>query len=304
MSNVIVLMSSYNGARFLNEQLQSILDQDFDGNITVLIRDDGSKDTTLNLIRRVKQSDTRTLEVIEGKNLGPQRSFLALIQLAGDADYFFFADQDDIWYPDKIQRGVDALRKCDGPACFTSNYDIYNSDLEQKRERVLKERPPFRPLKIIFYNQIPGCAMGFNRQLMNALKNVKLSNVMMHDSMTLAFAAAIGEVLYDEQPGIAHRIHGDNVVGEGHKKIVLHKWLVEKIGLVLHKEDYNLSEMAGQFLASGRVKKTCEEDLLLLRDYKKSWVNTMRLLKHPDSHDVFLDRTTLSIRSKILLHLF
>ena len=148
--------------------------------------------------------------------------------------------------------------------------------------------------------------MGFNHKLMLLLKQLQLENVMMHDSMALSLAALCGEVIYDEEPRITHRIHLANVVGHGHKKIVPHKWIKEKLRLVLHKEDYDLSEMARQFLelAGDTAHAEYAADMALLRDYKKSWRNTRSLLKHPDSQGVPWDRTTLSIRSKIRLHLF
>lgn len=303
MEKTIVLMSTYNGQAFLKKQLDSIFEQDYSEKIETIIRDDGSIDNTKEIISQYPQSDKRIITLIEGTNVGPQKSFLELIRLSGEADYYFFADQDDIWYKDKISRAINSIRPYDIPACYCSNYDIYNCDMHKIRRNVITERPNFKPLSIIFYNQIPGCVMGFNKNLMDALKKIKIDNVMMHDSMVLSFCACIGKIVYDKRPTIAHRIHGDNVVGEGHKKIIPHKWIVEKTKLVLKKDDYDLTVMADQFIKTNLVKYYLS-DLILLRDYKKKWSNTFNLLRHPDSHYIFMDRTTLSIRCKILMHVF
>ena len=304
MVDVNILMSTYNGEKYIEEQLDSIINQDFKGRIKITVRDDGSADKTVALVRKYENSDNRIIEIIEGNNLGPQKSFLELIRIADAADYYFFSDQDDIWYPHKISEAVSMLETVSEPACYCTNYDLYNDNLKQKRECIIKEKPTFTPIKSLLYNQIPGCVMGFNYKLMSILKKLELNNIMMHDSMVLSLAASTGTIIYNDKASISHRIHGNNVVGEGHKKIIPHKWIVEKIKLVINKDAYDISEMAEEFIRNAQIKKEYISDLYLLRDYKKSMSNTLRLLKHKDSHDVFLDRTTLSIRFKILLHVF
>ena len=304
--HAVVLMSTYNGQQYLTEQLDSIFAQTWQGMITVLIRDDGSKDDTISLIETYSQMENRKILLYKCVNTGPQRSFLELIRIAEDADYYFFADQDDVWDLDKLDVAIRAMEQYDVPVSYCSNFRHAHMNLEVYEERALAQRPKFSPLQIIFYNQIPGCVMGFNRKLMLLLKQLQLVNVMMHDSMALSLAALCGEVIYDEKPRITHRIHLANVVGHGHKKIIPHKWIKEKLMLVLHKENYDLSEMARQFLelAGDTVHTEYAADISLLQDYKKSWRNTRLLLKHPDSQGIAWDRTTLSIRFKIGLRLF
>lgn len=304
MIDVIVLMSTYNGEAHIREQLDSIIHQNYEGNIRVLIRDDGSKDETVRIIEEYKEMGNREVCVVRGQNIGPQRSFLELIRGAEEAKYYFFSDQDDIWYADKIKNAVKAMENKSNPTCYCSNYDIYNTQLDKMREHIIESKPQFTPIKIIMYNQIPGCVMGFNHKLMRILKGIHIENVMMHDSMVLSLASTVGDIIYDDKSTIEHRIHSNNVVGEGHKKIILHKWLVEKIRLVINKDNYDISEMANAFLQTGKVKKAYENDLKLVRDYKKKFQNTIRLLRHPDTHDDVWDRTTISIRCKILFHVF
>lgn len=304
---VVVLMSTYNGSRYLKEQIQCIFDQTYPGRITVLIRDDGSRDDTVALAQGFPQRENRKIQVVRGENVGPQRSFLALIRMAPKADFYFFADQDDVWDPEKIQTGVDAMRPySDVPAAACSNYRLSDMELQVYDTAAIRETPKFTPLQILFYNKIPGCCMGFNHALMEKLQRMTVENVMMHDSVALALAAVTGQVLYDEQPRITHRIHRDNVVGDGHKKIVLRKWIPEKLRLLTRKEDYDLSELAENFLAVGgsQIREEYRKDLELLRDFKKSMRGTCRLLRHPDSQGRLLDRTVLSIRCKILFHIF
>lgn len=307
--NVIVMMSTYNGSKYIVEQIETIFNQDYLGNINVLIRDDGSSDDTLNVIDKIKIPSNRNIKIYKETNIGPQKSFLKLIEYAEKADFYFFADQDDIWDLDKIRIAVEQMsanRYESLPVVYCSNYRLVNENLNTRVSSAINVTPKFSPLKIIFYNQIPGCTMGFNYALVKLLKKLTLDDVMMHDSMSLSLCSLYGDIIYDSSPRITHRIHGNNVVGEGHKKIIFQKWIVEKIKLLFNKEAYDLSEMAKQFLDLNERINNWEfkEELLLLQNYKKNYKNTFLLLRHPDSNDLFGDRTTMSIRCKILFHLF
>ena len=305
--DAVVLMSAYNGQKYIAEQLRSIAEQDFQGRIHILIRDDGSKDGTIAEIRKIALPDNRTIEVMEEENIGPQKSFLRLLNCAPAAGYYFFADQDDVWDADKISHAVEKMEEENGePAVYCSNYRLSDMDLKEINEAVLEKEPVFTPLRITFYNEIPGCTMGFNFSLLKIFRKLHLEDCMMHDSLVLALAAHCGEIIYDPAPRITHRIHTENVVGMGHKKIVWPEWFKEKLNLLIKKESYDLSETAGAFLGAteGMGGRKYVEDLELLRDYKKSCGNTFRLLRHRDSKSIWWDRTTMSIRCKILFHIF
>ena len=108
-NDVVVLMSTYNGEKYIKEQIDSIFAQTYQGRITILIRDDGSSDATKETVQALAKSDLRDVVFIEGENCGPQKSFLNLIQSAPEASWYFFADQDDVWDDDKIEIAVNAM---------------------------------------------------------------------------------------------------------------------------------------------------------------------------------------------------
>ena len=91
---VLVLMSTYNGAIFLKEQLDSILNQE-DVNVELLIRDDGSTDSTKFILKEYENYPNCT--IVYGNNIGASNSFLWLLENCGKSDYYSFSDQDDIW---------------------------------------------------------------------------------------------------------------------------------------------------------------------------------------------------------------
>ena len=105
---VCVLISTYNGERFLEEQIASIIAQK-GVEVDILVRDDGSSDMTCSLLERWQKEGK--LKWYKGENLGFARSFMNLLKTASGYDYYAFCDQDDIWLEDKLQRAVTALEK-------------------------------------------------------------------------------------------------------------------------------------------------------------------------------------------------
>ena len=115
---VQILMSTYNGEMFLEKQLDSILAQNYP--IELLIRDDGSSDRTVEIIKRY-QKKNKNICLVEGHNLGVISSFFELFRIADEsADYFALADQDDIWFPNKVERAVSAFH-----SLFKHHFCVY-----------------------------------------------------------------------------------------------------------------------------------------------------------------------------------
>ena len=102
----VILLSTYNGGAYLRKQLDSVLSQSV-ADFTLLIRDDGSSDDTLNILNTY--SDPR-IRILTGENLGPAGSFFALLEEARimGAEHIFFCDQDDIWMPHKLEKLLSA----------------------------------------------------------------------------------------------------------------------------------------------------------------------------------------------------
>ena len=101
---VVILISTYNGEKYLAEQLDSLLNQTYQ-NIKIFIRDDGSKDKTIDIIKEY-QKKSEKIFLTEGKNIGFINSFFELLKLSNNADYYAYCDQDDVWMEDKIERAV------------------------------------------------------------------------------------------------------------------------------------------------------------------------------------------------------
>ena len=215
---VAVLMSTYNGSRYLSQQLESVLQQTV-GDFTLLIRDDGSKDDTLQLLQQCQDPRVR---VFAGKNLGPSGSFFALLEEARklDADQVFFCDQDDIWMPQKIELLLAELAKCpSGPALVFSDFSMIDGEgniTGDSYANMAQLRIPrdgnFFP-KLLAQPYVFGCASVLNKALLDLIANPP-EGIEMYDCWIALVASVFGTVRYLATPTIYHRFHTNNATGK------------------------------------------------------------------------------------------
>lgn len=219
MYRVQVLMSTYNGERYLKEQIDSIIKQK-DVEVSLLIRDDGSKDNTAKILEEYGKFSN--ISVIYGANLGATRNFFELIRLSGDYDYYSFADQDDVWDEDKLICAVNMLNDYSKiPCVYSSNTRLVDEKLKPLKS-VLYE-PKISLGSVIVKNISAGCTMVMNNVLMKQLKAYIPSNVPYHDWWVNVVTLSLGgKIVFDEKPHISYRQHGNNVVGAQEDK--LKKW--------------------------------------------------------------------------------
>lgn len=234
MRKVLVLMSTFNGERFLKEQIESVMKQ-VDVHVTLLIRDDGSNDNTVNLINDF-QSRYNNIVLIQGENCGSAQSFLKLLNEAttnfANYDFFAFCDQDDVWKDDKLKSAVMILdnQSKDVPCLYIGAYQMVDVNLNNI---VTPKRIPKLTLPAAMASNLAtGCTMVFNLCLAKLISaNIHLKNIIMHDYWIYLVCLAVrGFVYYDEIPHILYRQHGNNVIG-GLKDPFIKRWIVRFIKL-------------------------------------------------------------------------
>lgn len=208
---IIVLLSTYNGEKFLEEQLRSIILQR-NVNLEIIVRDDGSKDSTCKILQ--KWQNKGFLRWYSGANLGPARSFMHLLMQSPDADYYAFCDQDDIWLPEKLSIALDKIKDHGNEAAIY----ISNLCLVDQNQKIIgytsKERFSLTLAESLIYNPATGCTMVINRKMRDVLSLYEPSTMVMHDSWIYKVAISIGGFVYcDSQSHIYYRQHGDNLVG-------------------------------------------------------------------------------------------
>lgn len=212
--DVVVLLSTYNGERYLAEQLESILSQKFECNLTLIIRDDGSSDNTRNILLAHEKANQNII-LSFGDNVGVVQSFFELLKMANEtlhADFYFLCDQDDIWLPDKIKRACGMLRMQNGSCLYSSSLNVTDEHLQHKY--VMKHSLAHSSYDAIYTNAVTGCTAAWNKHFQELIRIPDGSEeVLMHDWWLYLIAAFFGTHVYDERPSIMYRQHSANVVG-------------------------------------------------------------------------------------------
>ncbi|NKB34514.1 MAG: glycosyltransferase [Pseudomonadales bacterium] len=232
---IAILLSTYNGAKFLQEQLDSLLNQTY-LNTVIVIRDDCSSDPTPELVSHYADSHPDKIHVVanDNQNLGASGSFSFLIEyvlankplLQLDAAYMMFCDQDDVWYSDKIEKQVKAILaveaegsedESDGvPVLVHTDLQVVSEENQAIAESLVRyqgleiERNRFS--NMVISNLVTGCTTLINEPL--ARKAVPVSGqAIMHDWWLALVAAAFGKVIFLDAPSVHYRQHGSNTIG-------------------------------------------------------------------------------------------
>lgn len=255
-SFVEILMATYNGEKFLSDQLESILNQTHQ-NLRILIRDDGSTDTTLQIIERYKSQHPEKIILLpntEDKASGPIQNFSKLLSFS-TAPYVLLSDQDDFWLPEKISILLAAIQEIEqqySPALPI----LVHSDLLVVDERlhtinrsfwnyigVNSNRDSFENLLV--QNIVTGCAAILNRSLVDLCGPIP-KKAMMHDWWLALAASSMGNITKIDLPTVMYRQHGANTLGAKQFSWTL-SYFVEKFKILLKPEEkYFLTECIAQ----------------------------------------------------------
>jgi len=209
----IVLMSSYNGEKYIQTQIDSILNQKCRIPFELCVRDDGSSDRTCEILEEYAQKGL--LQWYTGPNLRSAKSFLELIDHCPGYEYYAFADQDDYWQPDKLDRGVAALETVTGPGLYFSNARLVDSKLNDLGRDVYHTCPYRDYYTLLCQGGLLGCTMVFNAPLANLIQNSPTPDTLiMHDFYTAAVCDLFdGHILYENTATMLYRQHSNNVIG-------------------------------------------------------------------------------------------
>ena len=211
LPNVLILLSSYNGEKYIDELLVSLIGQ-IDVNLYLLVRDDGSTDKTIDKIQQY--GSELQISVIRGMNIGADNSFKHLISEARNLvfDYVAFCDQDDIWLHDKLSRSIEQLN-LSGKSHYSSKRLIYSKH-GNKTKLYPKSHVHSDLQRRIFENPSSGCTVVVSRE--HFLKLVKLEIHNLHgnyDHILQLTSSALNEVHFDHESRIFYRVHENNSVG-------------------------------------------------------------------------------------------
>ena len=224
MNKIDILLATYNGSQYLPEQLDSILNQSY-GNINVIIRDDGSSDNTVMIIKEYEQKDNRVKLLNDNLgNLGFVRNFEELMKNS-TSDYIMFSDQDDIWYNDKVEISytrMKAIEESNGKSCpilVHTNSRIMNYETRTKSLFISNYAKKSSFENSFFNFFVQGSTILINKSLKReALPFSK--EVYLHDRYLHLIAEFVGVRSYIDKPTMDYRQHSNNEIGSRGTNII------------------------------------------------------------------------------------
>jgi glycosyltransferase involved in cell wall biosynthesis len=203
-----ILLATFNGERFLAEQLDSILSQD-DPDFVLLVRDDGSTDRTLDILASYAAADQRVVLLASSGHLGAPGSFAELTRAAPtNAPVYLYADQDDVWMPYRLARARAALVHKPSPTLYGSRVEYADTELRPgPRSRSVRR---FGLGNALVENVFTGCASAINSAARDLLVEVTRPEDTCFDWWAYLVLATFGDLATDDVVTVRHRFHGAN----------------------------------------------------------------------------------------------
>ena len=274
-------MSTYNGERFIERQIKSILAQK-NVDFQLFIRDDGSSDNTINVIKKIQiqYKDKIVLLPLDGNNYGAANSFMYLLDYVLNKstvkfEFFSFADQDDYWLETKLEKALSAIEKSDKPALYFSTKTIVDSNLKKM------DVSDFFYYEGSFYQYFTmsnayGCTFMFNRKLAMLCCHKPDNPLIYHDAWIYRIAGCIdSNIVQDSTSSILYCQHGNNVVGKNEY------WTIKKgLNRLFHKRNHILLSIFREIYTqhADKLNHDALEILPVICSYNKSFLNRFRLI--------------------------
>ena len=213
MKTVTVLLSTYNGEKYLKAQLDSLIAQK-NVSLNILVRDDGSSDSTIDILKKYKEKGF--LNWYTGNNKKTAMSFYDLMLHAPKSDYYAFCDQDDVWLEDKLYIAIEKLNKFDDkyPCLYYGTPRLVDSNLCNIKNPKSSYHCMKKFSQSIINSNATGCTMVFNNCLLKIVTEKKPLYIDMHDSwIHKVCIISGGNLVFDEDVHILYRQHSNNVIG-------------------------------------------------------------------------------------------
>ncbi len=215
---ISVCMAAYNGGRYIDEQIQSILRQ-LGSDDELIIIDDGSSDSTPSIVSASQKVDRRISLIHNETNRGVFFSFERALRLAR-GEIVFLSDQDDLWLEGKVQSMLEVFEKNPQVTLVSSDASVIDGQGNLLSESFFRQRGKFRSgvIATLLKNKYLGCTLAFRRSMLSAILPFP-RDIPMHDIWIGLVNALYGESYFIDRPLIAYRRHGANVSPGRHRGV-------------------------------------------------------------------------------------
>lgn len=218
MEQVDILLATYNGEKYLQEQIESILKQTY-SNFRLIISDDCSKDKTKDIIREYAKKDSRIKYYFQDRNLGYVKNFEFLLSTV-QSEIYALSDQDDVWMPQKIEKYVEKMKHENADLVFgdleivDKDLNLINKSFNDYMNLSVKIEKCNNYEMLYLYNCVTGCTIVSKRKLLEKVLPLPTdSKHICHDYWIALMASIYGKISYIKEPYIKYRQHENNQVG-------------------------------------------------------------------------------------------
>lgn len=227
--NIDILVATYNGEKYLKEQLDSLINQTYK-NIRILISDDCSNDKTRDILNEYKKKDKRIILYLHDKNFGNYIKNFEFLLTKVKSKYFALCDQDDVWLNDKIEKTYKKLIEDNADLAYTDlcivdeNLNVVNSSMWDYLK--IRKKIKYNDWRTEYlYNCVTGCTLlARSKFIQKLLPLPKKSEYMVHDYWIALYVSLHGKITYLNESTILYRQHGNNLVGAGKKSTKFKKF--------------------------------------------------------------------------------
>lgn len=272
MEKVLVLLATYNGEKYLQEQLDSLYMQE-EVDVHILVRDDGSTDSTIDILE--ENSKNHNLDWYQGDHKNVSKSFFELMQKGAETKYelFAFCDQDDVWDSNKLKIAVERINKVNTMALYycgqrlVNDQRVFIENHELNKNRTLKTR--------FVMSDFAGCTGVFNKKLLEEVIKYEPAYMLMHDTWIMKVCLCLGGSVYiDTNPRMDYRQHDKNTLGLGHS----FKATIKQIDQYIN--EYQVEKVTKELLNGygNRMVPEYKEICSWICKYKRDWKCKKKLL--------------------------
>ena len=273
-NKVAVILSTYNGEKYIKEQIESIMEQSFK-NFDLFIHDDGSNDTTPKIIKAFADRYENIHIIVEKRKLGYPKCFIEMLKMVENYRFYAFCDQDDVWNKKKLANGVNALCTLNEkkPLLYYTAVNYCDSDLNYIRgSRFAANMKGIKYLSltdVLFGGEAMGMTFMFNDVSRNALIKAN-ENGSFKDWFLKIYCSAWGDTIYDPEPSAMYRRHDEAVTGESNPSGKIKRYCSQIKEIFFSKNTFNEQKRIITLLKKEYFDEISREDQRLLELFSTS----------------------------------
>lgn len=277
MGNVLILLATYNGEKYVKEMIDSIIAQDYT-DWSLILSDDGSTDSSRDILDEyASKYPDKITHYRSGQKFGNAQShFMHLLSTHRDAPYIMFCDQDDIWHSDKVSKTLKKMKEIEEPntPCLVhTDLAVVDGELNEISNSFCKHSKldgnRLKLNQLLVQNVVTGCTMMINKPLADLSCEKPLpKEALMHDGWIALICSVFGKSAFLDEPTIDYRQHGNNSVGA--KNVTSLPYLIDRFKSKAMKNSLKNAAIQAKAFLDSFGDQILDEKRVVIEDFAKT----------------------------------